>query len=297
MSKIVDALVWDMDGTIADLYSVDEWEPKLRASDPSPYLDAEPLVDMAALRELLQRAKSMNIRIITVSWSSMNGTVEYGREVRKAKKQWLETHCPELLEELHVVKYGTDKYSLCKGLRAVLIDDNETVRASWPFDSIDASDSLTMLETLAALLDECKPKTKPIKAKKDYGKAGYRTIPIAPNYACSKNGKVINRKTGNELKHHQDKNERYYVNLEGKKRSLHRVVALTWCRGNLTVEDCVGLEVHHKNHDKTDNRAANLIWYAHDEHREEHGYLTNYLRHCLATDWDGYERWKYQNMK
>lgn len=297
MSKIVDALVWDMDGTIADLYSVDEWEPKLRASDPSPYLDAEPLVEMDTLRELLQRAKSMNIRIITVSWSSMGGTVEYGREVRKAKKQWLETHCPELLEELHVVKYGTDKYSLCKGLRAVLIDDNETVRASWPFDSIDASDSLTMLETLAALLDECKPKTKPIKAKKDYGKAGYRTIPIAPNYACSKNGKVINRKTGNELKHHQDKNGRYYVNLGGKKRSLHRIVALTWCRGNLTVEDCAGLEVHHKNHDKTDNRAANLIWYAHEEHAEEHGYLTNYLRHCLATDWDGYERWKYQNMK
>lgn len=297
MSKIVDALVWDMDGTIADLYSVDEWEPKLRASDPSPYLDAKPLVDMAALRELLQRAKSMNIRIITVSWSSMNGTVEYGREVRKAKKEWLEKHCPELLEELHVVKYGTDKYSLCKGLRAILIDDNEKVRKSWPFDSIDASDSLIMLETLTALLDECKPKAKPAKDKEGYGKTGYRTIPIAPNYACSKNGKIINRKTGNELRHYRDKHGRYYVNLKGKKYSLHRIIALTWCREDLTVEDCAGLEVHHKNHDKEDNRASNLVWYAHDEHCEEHRNLTDYLRYCLATDFDSYVTWKNKNVK
>lgn len=296
MAKKIDALVWDMDGTIADLYSVNEWEPKLRASDPSPYLEAAPLVDLDKLRELLQYAKSINIRIITVSWGSMGGTVEYGREVRKAKKEWLEKHCPELLEELHVVKYGTDKYSLCEGLRAVLIDDNETVRASWPFDTIDASDSVTMLDELSSMLRDATPrKTKAKNA--NYGKQGYRTIPIAPNYACSKAGKVINRKTGNELKHHQDKNGRYYVNLGGKKRSLHRIIALTWCRGNLTVEDCAGLEVHHKNHDKTDNRASNLVWYAHDEHCEEHSYLTDYLRHCLATDWDGYERWKQQNMK
>lgn len=296
MSKIVDALVWDMDGTIADLYSVDEWEPKLRASDPSPYLDAEPLVDMAALRELLQRAKSMNIRIITVSWSSMDGTVEYGREVRKAKKEWLEKHCPELLEELHVVKYGTDKYSLCEGLRAVLIDDNASVREEWPFDTIDASNSLTMLEELENMLLKAVPRKTKAK-NSNYGKQGYRPIPTFSNYACSRSGRIINRKTGNELTPYKDKHGRYYVTLNGKRRSVHRIVALTWCRGDLTVEDCASLEVHHINHDCYDNRASNLVWYAHPEHVDEHTNLTNYFRHILKEDIESYLAWKKANVK
>ena len=34
--------IWfDMDGTIANLYGVENWLPKLRAHDASPYADAE----------------------------------------------------------------------------------------------------------------------------------------------------------------------------------------------------------------------------------------------------------------
>ena len=33
--------IWfDMDGTLADLYGVENWLEKLRASDPSPYAEA-----------------------------------------------------------------------------------------------------------------------------------------------------------------------------------------------------------------------------------------------------------------
>ena len=32
---------WDMDGTIANLYAVNDWLPKLRSEDPSPYAEAE----------------------------------------------------------------------------------------------------------------------------------------------------------------------------------------------------------------------------------------------------------------
>lgn len=291
MSKRVDAIVFDMDGTIASLYNVEDWEPKLRNSDPSPYIEAKPLVDMEQLRELLQRAQSKNIRIITVSWAAMDGSNEYGREVKKAKREWLKTYCPELLEELHVIKYGTEKYSLCEGLRAVLIDDNERVRASWPFDSIDASDGATMLQELSTVIDDAVArKTKAKKAS--YGKTGYRPIPTMPNYACSRSGRIINRKTGRELTPHQNKHGRYSVTINGKKRSLHRIVALTWCRGDLSVEDCVTMEVHHLNHDPNDNKASNLVWYDHSDHLEEHAYLTDYLRHCLRTNMPAYQNWK-----
>ena len=39
-------ICFDMDGTIADLYNVPNWLPKLRAEDASPYEDAAPIYDM-----------------------------------------------------------------------------------------------------------------------------------------------------------------------------------------------------------------------------------------------------------
>ena len=46
--------IWfDMDGTIADLYGVKNWLDRLRAYDPKPYEEAEPLCSMKALAKLL----------------------------------------------------------------------------------------------------------------------------------------------------------------------------------------------------------------------------------------------------
>ena len=43
-------LVFDMDGTIADLYAVNDWKNKLNSSNPTPYMEAEPMWDMADTR-------------------------------------------------------------------------------------------------------------------------------------------------------------------------------------------------------------------------------------------------------
>lgn len=247
---------------------------------------------MDILREILQGFIAKNVRLITVSWGSMNGSKEYTRDVKKVKKEWLLAHCPELAQDLHVVKYGTDKYSLCKGLRAILVDDNKDVRQQWAFDTIDASDSTTMLEELQTLLQNTVSRETIKETPNAWGKAGYRTIPTFPKYACTKTGKVINQKTGNTLKPRKNKQGRYTVNLDGKPRALHRVIAVTWCRGDLTLEECATLEVHHKDHDASNNTASNLVFYDHNEHVEEHSHMTDYLRHMLKTDFPAYERWK-----
>ena len=39
-------ICFDMDGTIADLYAVNNWQNMLRAYDPTPYATAEPMWDM-----------------------------------------------------------------------------------------------------------------------------------------------------------------------------------------------------------------------------------------------------------
>jgi hypothetical protein len=52
--------IWlDMDGTIADLYGVDNWLEYLKAEDEKPYKIAKPLVNMKNLaKELKQTTKA-----------------------------------------------------------------------------------------------------------------------------------------------------------------------------------------------------------------------------------------------
>jgi hypothetical protein len=51
--KMRKAIYLDMDGTFVNLYSVNNWLEQLRAFNPTPYIEAEPLVRMASLARLL----------------------------------------------------------------------------------------------------------------------------------------------------------------------------------------------------------------------------------------------------
>ena len=54
---------FDMDNTISALYDVEGWLEKLRAEDPSPYLEAEPMCDMEKLNEVLEKLR-IGMRIL-----------------------------------------------------------------------------------------------------------------------------------------------------------------------------------------------------------------------------------------
>lgn len=61
-------LVFDMDGTIADLYGVTNWLKSLQNNDPSPYYNANPLYDMDVLTDLLDALKSLGWKIVVTTW-------------------------------------------------------------------------------------------------------------------------------------------------------------------------------------------------------------------------------------
>lgn len=126
MSK---ALIFDMDGTIADLYNVEGWLEKLRAGDASPYRDAKPMYDMDTLSVILDIFRSLGYRIIVVSWGSKGATREYNKEIKRAKLDWLNRYNFPY-DEVHVVKYGTPK-NFIKDDISILIDDNDDVRTSF----------------------------------------------------------------------------------------------------------------------------------------------------------------------
>lgn len=119
--------IFDMDGTIADLYHVENWLPKLRAHDPSPYKEAAPMWDMDRLTTVLEALQALGHTVTVVSWLSKESTVEYNRATRAAKRMWLrEQNFP--FDEIHLVKYGTpkSKFSRSDAIN-IFFDDSEEV--------------------------------------------------------------------------------------------------------------------------------------------------------------------------
>ena len=131
-------IYFDMDGTIADLYGVENWLPKLRAEDASPYLEAEPLVNMIELQEYFMGLQSLGYDLGIISWTSKGGSAEYNEEVRKAKLLWLRQMLPLVhFNEVHIIKYGTRKDYVAKDKSGIIFDDDERVREKWRGQAIN----------------------------------------------------------------------------------------------------------------------------------------------------------------
>lgn len=151
-------ICFDMDGTIADLYAVENWLPMLRAYDPTPYAVAEPMWDMVELASLLRQCQTIGIEIRIITWLSKDSTAEYDKAVRSAKREWLEEQGFPF-DHFHGVKYGATKADsirryLGEDETAILFDDNAKVRKSWHMgEAIDPAEC-DILEVLRGLVAE-----------------------------------------------------------------------------------------------------------------------------------------------
>ena len=121
---------FDMDGTIADLYGVEGWLSDLENERVRPYAEARPLVDCERLIKAIMFLKAEGYRFSIISWASKNGSVEYRKEIRKAKVEWIRKYFPNCFDEIHVVKYGTPKHWVAKD-KGILFDDEEKNRTKW----------------------------------------------------------------------------------------------------------------------------------------------------------------------
>jgi phosphoglycolate phosphatase-like HAD superfamily hydrolase len=147
-------LVFDMDGTIADLYGVDNWLEDLRAENPRPYEKAKPIYPADILNTLLEIFKANGWRIVVTTWLAKGSTKEYDNLVREAKLAWLDKY-DFPYDEIHLVKFGTTKANCTRHLGGfqVLVDDNEAIRNGWHLgDTINANENV--IEELIDLLEQ-----------------------------------------------------------------------------------------------------------------------------------------------
>lgn len=126
------AIYFDMDGTLANLYGVENWLEKLRAYDASPYAQAEVLLNMQALAHRLNKLQARGYTIGIISWLSKETTPEYDAAAAAAKMQWLSKHLASVkFDEIHLVAYGKRKSKLAQVKGGYLFDDNPKVRREW----------------------------------------------------------------------------------------------------------------------------------------------------------------------
>ena len=140
-------IYFDMDGTIADLYGVENWLDYLINSDATPYKVAKPLINLNSLARVLNNKQKKGVKIGVISWLSKNGSDEYNELVTRAKIEWLKKHLKSVnFDEVHIVKYGTPKVQFKTNRADVLFDDECGNRNEWGENAFDVNDILEILK-------------------------------------------------------------------------------------------------------------------------------------------------------
>lgn len=142
-------IYFDMDGTIADLYGVCDWENKLRNEDPSPYAVARVMKDSNMLARMLNKLQEKGYKIGIISWLSKNSSNEYERKVERAKIRWLQQHFTSVVfDEIHLLKYGSPKQLFRDNENDILFDDSDSIRETWGEEAYTPGEIFFILKEL-----------------------------------------------------------------------------------------------------------------------------------------------------
>ena len=143
------AIYFDMDGTIANLYAVDNWLYHLEHGHTKPYREAKSMVDMRQLGRILNALQDIGYHIGIVSWLSKSGTDEYNARVTETKRKWLLAHLGAVtFDEIKIIPYGTPKQEAVNFPMGLLFDDEKRNRDNWSGVAKDVNNILEVLKRL-----------------------------------------------------------------------------------------------------------------------------------------------------
>lgn len=140
---------FDMDGTIADLYGVENWLEYLEAENPFPYENAAPLLRLSTLARKLNALQRKGYELAIISWLSKTGSRSYNDMVTVAKLGWLRKHLPSVnWDRITIVPYGTPKENFCNSPLDILFDDEARNRDNWTGIAFDVQNIMEILREI-----------------------------------------------------------------------------------------------------------------------------------------------------
>ena len=141
-------IFFDIDGTIADLYGVNNWLEYLINNDEYPYKNAKPLINLNSLARILNNLQRHGYRIGIISWLSKGSNNKYDEKVTAAKIKWLNKHLASVkFDEINIVGYGTPK-EIFNNNNDILFDDEEKNRNNWTGTAFDTKNIIEVLKSL-----------------------------------------------------------------------------------------------------------------------------------------------------
>lgn len=142
-------IYFDMDGTIVNLYGVNNWLEYLQKEDATPYKEAKPLINMNSLARILNNLQRKGFEIGIISWLAKNSSTAYDNMVAETKIKWLKTHLKSVkFNEIIIVPYGTPKESFATD-RDILFDDEKRNRDNWNGIAYDEKNIIEILKRVA----------------------------------------------------------------------------------------------------------------------------------------------------
>lgn len=140
-------IFFDMDGTLADFYGVQDWLRYLEAEDTFPYKNAEPLLNLQVLARKLNKLIKAGYAVEIISWTAKHSTAAYDEAVATAKLEWLTKHLKSVkFQKINIVKYGTNKDLFRHTKNDILFDDEIGNLASWGGRAYEAKKILEVLK-------------------------------------------------------------------------------------------------------------------------------------------------------
>ena len=137
---------FDMDGTLANFYGVENWLDYLMNKDTTPYRVAKPLFNFSSLARILNRLQREGYEICIISWLAKVDDNDYHKKVAQTKIEWLKNHLPSVhWDRITIVEYGTPKSTCGNG---ILFDDEEPNRNEWKGIAYDVDNIINILKTL-----------------------------------------------------------------------------------------------------------------------------------------------------
>ena len=155
-------IYFDLDGTVYDLYNVENWLEKLRSEDASVFSEGNFIGDYNRFKTVCEKLVSVGVQFEVITWLPMQASEEYEIECTEVKREWVKKFMP-FVTEFTAQSYGIPKQNAIKkrAKTMYLLDDNKEVCEMWKTDKMRKAinvnrDELTTIEALEMIYCEIK---------------------------------------------------------------------------------------------------------------------------------------------
>lgn len=155
-------IYFDLDGTVYNLYGVNEWEPKLRAENPNVFREGSFIGDYQEFMNICNKLLEKGVQFGVITWLPMQASPEYEVECELVKREWVQRYMP-FVSEFIAQSYGVPKQNaiIKRAKTMYLLDDNTEICEMWQTEKMRVAVNVnkgerTTIEALKEIYEKLK---------------------------------------------------------------------------------------------------------------------------------------------